>query len=308
MLCEGLTRRWGFYFTARSGDGIGSNDIFALLGEFVSVGHLRDLPPDDFQDILEQNCNYVHRRFCQLLLSRVLILQLFLEGAAAQPGGITAEHREQWFLIQAAPITLLGEDVFELLSKSLTLRMDLDNLVMKIHEVGVEIATLLGHAINDMLCVIDEAQYMAHMLQSKFKSADGDTPRPVLRELILAWRGFMPITVSGTGPSMSDIEIILGSAVSKELVTSHVVITDTGAFDGRDDQRAYVEQYVPPGFLYTEAGQDLMLRMEYWLHGRCAMLALFSEYALIIPSPDIVSLPLMSLVSLPPASSLPIEY
>jgi hypothetical protein len=59
------------------------------------------------------------------------------------------------------------------------------------------------------------------------------------------------------------------SAVAKESCgIRRDVIMDFGAFDSEERQRAYLEPYLPPGFLDTESGKALASRAAYWLHGR----------------------------------------
>jgi hypothetical protein len=62
---------------------------------------------------------------------------------------------------------------------------------------------------------------------------------------------------------------ILGSAVAKESDRPpHETVTDLGVFDNEDDQRAYLEFYLPPGYLDTGKWKTVAYRAGYWLHGR----------------------------------------
>jgi hypothetical protein len=68
---------------------------------------------------------------------------------------------------------------------------------------------------------------------------------------------------------MQELETVLGSAVAKyNARPKPQTVTDLGAFDNEDDQRAYLECYVPEGFLDTDSGKSLVERAGYWLHGR----------------------------------------
>jgi hypothetical protein len=92
--------------------------------------------------------------------------------------------------------------------------------------------------------------------------------RPILREILSAWKGVLnSIIISGTGISRQVVEEVLGSVVAKDPSTIFTV-TDTGAFDDEDDQRTYLEQYLPSGYLNTAQGKYLATRVGYWLHGR----------------------------------------
>jgi hypothetical protein len=73
--------------------------------------------------------------------------------------------------------------------------------------------------------------------------------------------------VSGTGVSMRDVETVLRSSVVKPRVLSPTK-TEIGGFNNEVDQRAYLEQYLPPGLLDTDEGKKLVSRIGYWLRGR----------------------------------------
>jgi hypothetical protein len=69
---------------------------------------------------------------------------------------------------------------------------------------------------------------------------------------------------------MHELETVLVSAVAKEGGLKPEMMTDLGAFDTEETQRAYLEHYLPPGFLDTASGKAVASRVGYWLHGRCA--------------------------------------
>jgi hypothetical protein len=306
MLLEGLAANWGLYFAARTPDKVGANDLSQVLESLQRSLRLKDLPRTNNDTILAENCAYADKRLLQPLFSRLHIFVLFLWYASDQPGGITEEDKERWLLLQVAPETLVGVDIFSKLTIALRgASTDTEEVLStKIRDLLVKIDTFLpGQRVT---CVIDEAQYPAHLLTTKFLSSNRE-PRPVLRELFLKWQECLgSIIVAGTGISMSDIEVILNSTASKDIVTRHEVITETGAFDETEDQRDYLDKYFPSGYFDDEAGQLLLSRIGYWLHGRWAVTS-FSYSKCSLPL-GIDSLPPMLLESLPQASSLPISY
>jgi hypothetical protein len=94
-------------------------------------------------------------------------------------------------------------------------------------------------------------------------------PRSALRELLLTLTNLdlTNIIISGTGISMAEVKASMDTAVSK-VPSRQEVFKDTGAFDSETSQRKYLERYVPAVFFSTAAGEMLLTRMAYWLHGR----------------------------------------
>jgi hypothetical protein len=285
MLLEGLTTHWGFYFTSRTSDGFGSLDLSELLDELNSSMDLRDLPPTKPERTLQKNVVHTHQEFAKLLFARVLVMTVFLRRLYAETDVITDEHREQWLLIQLAPGTLLGTDIFSWITNQFTnLTMSFKELRNEIFSLSLDIKTMSHLTLRDMICVIDEAQHASHMLTTKFRSSDGH-PRPVLREQLIAFGKCMRhILVSGTGLSMANIERIINSTTAKELKIQYEVFTRTGAFDNLADQKRYLEQYFPSGYFDTENGKVLLSRIGYWLHGRYASSTSFFKQMLIMIS------------------------
>ena len=120
-----------------------------------------------------------------------------------------------------------------------------------------------------MFCVLDEAQVPTELASDCFKSKDEPyEERPILRELIRAWEeSLMGLIISGTGISMEKIDVVLSSMIAKQGGNVDT-FTDLGVFDSEEGQRAYMERYLPLGFLGSPAGKALASRAAYWLHGR----------------------------------------
>ena len=265
LLFEGLWRYFGLYFTASTKpDGIGSGDLEQILEQLPR--RLVILTDDNWETALPANQDVAKRRFLSVLYARLLIFRTFLECANSMPGGIREEHKSRWLLLQIAPKTFLESDAFDKLTRQLRDAPD-EYLSNQIETEKDAITKLLNE--HALFCVLDEAQVPTGLASKCFRSeGTPNVARPVLRELIKAWKDSFPrLIVSGTGVSVETLESVLSSAVAKE-GQEVVVVTDLGAFDSGEDQRAYMEQYLPPQFLDTSSGTELALRAAYWLHGR----------------------------------------
>ena len=184
------------------------------------------------------------------------------------PGGITDEHKGRWLLLQIAPTTFFQTVVDPFRALSLALHgVTSEYLLYKIQTEKFTIAKLLQG--QKLFCVLDEAHVLAELASECFKSWNQPyEDSPILRELTMTWEECFPdLIISGTGISMEKIEDVLGSAIAKqggEVLT----FTDLGAFDSEERQRAYMERYLPLGFLNGPSGTVLASRAAYWLHGR----------------------------------------
>jgi len=184
------------------------------------------------------------------------------------PGGITDKHKGRWLLLQIAPTTFFQTAVDPFRALSLALHgVTSEYLLDKIETERTTILTLLKGQM--LFCVLDEAQVPSELAPKCFKS--GGEPyqdRPILRELIMTWKLSLPgLIISGTGISMEKIDTVLGSMIAKQGGIVHT-FTDLGVFDSEEGQRAYMERYLPSGFLESPSGEKLALRAAYWLHGR----------------------------------------
>jgi hypothetical protein len=267
LLLEGLWRNWGFYFTARNKpDNIGSSDFGDVLED---MERLTPLTEENRVTAQAENRKFASRRFLLLIYIRMLVFRIYLECASTMPGGITEEYKGRWLLLQVAPETLLVvPDVFLWLVRKLrgASRDLLDFLILMERE---SIVNLLGS--QHIFCVLDEAQVPTNNFADCFRSdTEPATARPILRQVIHEWASRLPdLIVSGTGVSMQEVQTVLGSVVAKDGGLEPETMTDLGAFDNKEDQQAYLEQYLPPGFLDTVSGKALASRAGYWLHGRC---------------------------------------
>ncbi|KIM25388.1 hypothetical protein M408DRAFT_210132 [Serendipita vermifera MAFF 305830] len=270
LLLEGLWGNWGFYFTARTQpEGVGSSDLEEVLLDMERFGRLTPITDQNRATALTQNQEVASRRFLLILYARIFIFRAFLECASAMPGGITANHKGRWLLIQVAPETLLLRDVFRSFVR-LVGRASKEYLFEAIELDLPRVERLLGLQSTALFCVLDEAQIPTNKLSDCFRSETNPTqPRPILREIIQTWTLMFPnLIVSGTDLSMQDLEAVLVSVVAKEGGIATETVTDIGAFDNEEDQRAHLQYYCPPGFLDTDLGMEVASRSGYWLHGR----------------------------------------
>ena len=216
---------------------------------------------------LIDNQEVARRRFLLLLYARYVCFRVFLECAAAMPGGITENHKVRWLLIQVAPVTLLDEsDIFILFTwlakgaSSLYLERAIATESLIIKELLPQRSTLF--------CVLDEAQALTKNSGYFQFDTNPAVGRPILRPIVLAWEAIFPgLIVSGTGISMWNVKDVIGSVVAKE-GGSLETVTETGGFDNEIGQRAYLQKYLPLGFLETSEGKEIASRVGYWLRGR----------------------------------------
>lgn len=258
-------RNWGFYFTARTHpDEVGSEDLGLVLADLkMRLKKIED--GDDTK--LQRNQELAHRRSRLLLYGRYVCFRAFLECAAARDGEITESHRERWLLIQLAPLKLLRKDIFRAFTREIG-RASSEYLDGAIQEESNEIKNLLGPLT--LFYVLDEAQALIKDLDYFRSDTDSAKCRPILSPIIKDWGSRdQNLIVSGTGLSMLEVQSVVGSAVAKDGSGNEAkTLTEVGGFDNEGDQQAYLEQYLPPGFLDTSTGKEIRPRVGYWLRGR----------------------------------------
>lgn len=231
--------------------------------EFVELQ--QDSPPD----VVRSNNKIAENQMLSLLHVRLHILHVFLKCALASPGGLQDIHKHQWLLLQLSPTLLTpSRDLFW--GWMLTLRNSPHSVIQSrmndVHRILSQDPTSRG-----LFIVIDETQQLlAKKFQGFFRSSTSGDPRPILRPYLGSLMPLLKrIIVSGTGLSMSTMEEVAGSVVSKEGDSSPFkTITNTGFFDTRAEQTEYLGAYIPKRILETAPGKALQSRINYWLHGR----------------------------------------
>lgn len=125
--------------------------------------------------------------------------------------------------------------------------------------------------LDSFFYVLDDAQIASKTHMGAFADVNGEFRRPVLRPIIEAWdratSESIRFIVSGTGFSLNMFKTVLASGVGKASSTWPVV-HETGDFQHRALQHSYINQYFPSGFLSSDSGVTLILRMFEWLRGR----------------------------------------
>ncbi|KIM30017.1 hypothetical protein M408DRAFT_100189, partial [Serendipita vermifera MAFF 305830] len=280
LIFEGLHCNWGFYFTANTQpDSIGSSDIEDILADLDSLPRLIKLTNSNRAAALTENEEVTSRRFLLVLCARILFFHLFLKYASDEEGGLTDDHKGRWLLLQVAPKMLLGTetDPFSDCIKSLK-RLSKQAMEEFIKEEMKRVREYLPQG-TVLFCVLDEAQVAMTKFYDCFQSKSTEETRPILRQIILEWKKVCPnLIISGTGISMRELQTIIGSSVAKESNEESQTYTDLGSFDDEKAQRAYVEQYLPPGSLEDDNWKTVVSRAGYWLHGRHRLTATFLSY------------------------------
>ena len=295
LLLEGLCDYWGFYFTSLVDSSLlGSSDVQNSIRSYIpdSPGFRTTLPPVDSSNhkiALQTNRDHANRIFSRLFLARLFIFDLFVQIMkqlrSSELGELQATvYRRRWLLLQLQPSLLHSQvwDIFDELVGKLSPASEsfvngmTKTLLIRIRKRLTEMPDSPQHHPSDtsqtpLFCVLDEAQYAATQHSNAFKSDTGNAPRPILREIVKAWEtqssghGIFMV-VAGTGISKDVVDQAMASAIMKE--SKYRWCSDTGAFDDLDEQRRYVERYLPPSLLLSNSGMRLIRRIGYWLRGR----------------------------------------
>ena len=197
----------------------------------------------------------VERRLAQLLLARLLLLDLLVQEAQRLRVFRTNEHRRLWVLLQAYP-SIFGDDpnvdVFSDLTELLrgASTEELDNRIDEEYQT-------LTLSLNDratrpgqpnFFCVLDDVQIthsspFGHL--GEFISSGKETKHPILRQIWLSWSSYwqMVLVLSGTGIDLQALEETVTSNVCKE--HAYTTVLDIGAFDKEELQAQYIRRYIP---------------------------------------------------------------
>ncbi|KAF7299275.1 hypothetical protein MIND_00876200 [Mycena indigotica] len=268
-LCyEGLTSHWGLYFTLGvDAGGLGSYDMQEKL-KYLAEKH--QLHPVINDAALAENSLTAQNELGSILLSRLLVFQLFLESLVSIDGAsLTSKHnvKMRWLEMQLAPnvFGLALHDEFTKLGNALGEdEKDVANLQMNINGVLLKIQHVIG--ISPIFVVIDEAQIGVD--EKRFVSGDG---KPLLWELIRAWQtlthGACTFICAGVKipPSIFDGEV----------GADFEWTSDTGSFDDPDAHEQYIRKFLPPALRDSSSGQFLVARLWRWCRGRHRITAKF---------------------------------
>ncbi|KAI3615614.1 hypothetical protein WG66_011849 [Moniliophthora roreri] len=302
IVLEGLSRNWGFYFICQDdGTSIGSQDLpIAMQHRLKNHPLFKEILPEDpsssdvLKDQLAYNCDIANRIFAEVLLARLVVFEQFLDSMKLdmekpenRDCGIST-YRERWLTLQARPGLLeCDDDIFASLVEAMHLEsQSLQTLKSEVSRVRDSILKKLAvYDTSRFFLVIDEAQVAATTFPHAFRSAEqnlkggvGRKDRPVLRQIIHGWTELLKVSatktcasyvITGTGVSLLDITEAVASSTGKKsgFATAYL----TGAFDSAEDQRAYIEKYIPEVILNSEIGKILAERMWFWFRGRQAL-------------------------------------
>ncbi|KAJ6486257.1 hypothetical protein C8R47DRAFT_1129696 [Mycena vitilis] len=304
-LFEGLSRKWGFYFTTSDRyDKLGSRDLMNCIdGRLLSSPGFTDpLPTNNFSAALQKNRTIARNCITQVLLARFIVFHAFINAIITSGRKITEDDKLRWLYVQLDPVLLLGRDVFHLVARALNdqkfsgpmceqwiqqFQTDLPALINShfaerepLQHGTKAPQSLQPEAAQHMFhIVLDEAQFAATLLDSAFRSASGTHWRSVLREVIVALFRAMAngtaFTIGGTGIDKNLIEELMDSVVAKSSDIDRV--SDTGSFDPTNAvyQKTYIRRYLPVSIQQTAIGRRLMQRIINWLAGRFRFTASF---------------------------------
>ncbi|KAL5514165.1 hypothetical protein ACEPAG_2253 [Sanghuangporus baumii] len=267
LLFEDLTKRWGFYFTTIVDDAsnrLGSVDMESTIKKFIPrsrcfTDNHAVLDAEHKDAAFSRNHYIAERRVYQVLRARILIFEHFL---------------------RLLPISLLGRDVFQILSENLKDASDeyLMTANYKIHHYLLRLQEKFDLG-DDFYLILDEAQRALGSLDACFRSEQNrEIRRPVLRPIIRAWKDAtsFPVIVSGTGLSIDIINEARASTVMK--LKAFRRATETGAFDTENRQREYILRYMPPHLAETESGSAFLKRAWNYARGRHRFTAILNAF------------------------------
>ncbi|KAJ6472328.1 hypothetical protein C8R47DRAFT_727063 [Mycena vitilis] len=260
---EGLCQNWGFYFpAAMDSSSLGSVDLDRTLHNELNNA----IKTPHFQEIADKNIQSARRLFRQLLLSRMLVFDLFAQ--LAFEAGVSDRHKKLWLIAQLRQRALADGafgDAFDKLFFELqnTARVASGYVDDYISHLFNNLRRLFGDAFH-LFIVIDEAQTTFRSDQKTLQDADG--PYPILRELMDCWGEYfgddeMAMVIAGTDMPKEGLD-------NAQSASRHRWWSDVGAFDNRAVQREYVSRFLPPAFASSEAGDRFLERMWQWCRGR----------------------------------------
>lgn len=117
---------------------------------------------------------------------------------------------------------------------------------------------------HGLYIVVDEAQEAAKKMKAAFQSEESQAEHSILHRLILAFRPYRSLILSGTGLSQTDVQAVTSSFVTKGILSNRVK-TDVGLFDKTLIQKKYLLHYLPPHLHDTPMIQRLISRASYWI-------------------------------------------
>ncbi|KAG6808850.1 hypothetical protein H0H92_002577 [Tricholoma furcatifolium] len=289
LVLEGLCAEWGFYFTCSNEiSECGSADLRWVLDgscngylRILGITVLNDKNPTNEM----KNKNHADRCFLAVLCARLLVFKCLL--AVYKEGGcdITPAKLRRIWLFAQLDTKLLGRperpDLFLELTTLLCYVPTSTALLSIVKRIAKDCVTFIGtiSSAQILYLVIDEAQ-VAVLAHSNSFLSDENEYRPALRAMLRTWNwqgSNINHILTGTSMNMAKMTGAISSTFGK---TRHDdTIKATGSFIESDDQIVrYLNYYLPPSYLKTESGQELVSRAQYWLFGRQVFQQLRNRY------------------------------
>lgn len=229
----------------------------------------RSISTSDYES---DKCNrLIARRYLRAVLAaRAIVFQAFRKLAE---GFKLEEQRQQhlWTLLQVAPATLLGMDVFESL-RVILLQSPESYVYSLLQATWAQITVGIS---QKLYLIFDESQQAIKKYDQAFLSMTPTVPivhRPVLHVLASTCVGDSlqsPLIFSGTGLQAKFVWDIIASGSGKA-ITVHKY-HNTGSFISEVDQKKYLTRYLWPGQkpeALTGDALRLVNRAWQWLRGR----------------------------------------
>ena len=266
-MLDGLCKHWGFYFTC--GDRtLGSADFQDALRRIGDDSKFKLNISSLTED--HSNRSIIQHYICAALLARAILFGHFRTYAKSKSIS-EIDQKRIWVLLQAWPRPpLLSSDMFH----------ELTNIILRAPSMFIfeELRKVWGRwDLGNVapFLVLDEAQDAARMYTQAFLAKTGNIHRSALSALITtldsALEALLPHKIiTGTGLNLDQVrgEVRSGSGKIGEIEVVH----DTGSFLTKEDQSAYIMQYLWPGTKEGELADDakrLLRRAWRWLRGRC---------------------------------------
>lgn len=138
----------------------------------------------------------------------------------------------------------------------------LDLLIKRLTDIRIK------HNFLDFTIGLDEAQWAARLYPRSFvSSTNPEVSQSILRQIVKVFtKQPIRLLVSGTSASMDELCGAEVSGVSKP--TNVDMYHDLGMFNTWSSLKSFLDCYLPAGFLETQSGHRLQLRMREYLMGR----------------------------------------
>ncbi|KAJ7070114.1 hypothetical protein C8F01DRAFT_544345 [Mycena amicta] len=202
----------------------------------LDIFEAEDLDPNPTSGELEKNVERISTYFGLILLTRLLLLLLFLETVEVDSYGFSETHKKHWLSMQLVPdkISKLATEPFNELSRILV-EHDSAYLAQNIHTALNRIRSILGEE-EPLFIVLDEASIAVEMFSDAFGG------NSLLQVIIQAW---MDLTDNRCTIICAGIQI--PQARFKEGAGSDFGWTsNTGAFHDPVRQEEYMTKFLPP--------------------------------------------------------------